>query len=140
MATTGTDSTDTERVMYIRFRRSETEQVEETLRALDADGNPEPYFECVFQDSDQLHQVTRPTNLRLLRTIATAAPESIRELARLTDRDVRQVHRNLNELETLGLIELEENGQSKQPSVWYDSITVDLPLLDPDTGSDTADV
>lgn len=141
MATTGSNRTDgTERVLHIRFERSDTDRIEETLRGIDAGENPDPYFECTFHDSDQLHQVTRPTNLELLRTIASAEPDGIRDLARLVDRDVRQVHRNLNELESLGLIELEDTGQSKRPTVWYDAISVDLPLLDPETESDAADV
>jgi predicted transcriptional regulator len=41
---------------------------------------------------------------------------------------VSQVHRNLGELGDLGLIEFEENGQSKRPTVWYDAIEVELPL------------
>lgn len=141
MATTGSNhSTDTERVLHIRFERSNTARIEETLRGIDAGDDPEPYFECTFHDADQLHQVTRPTNLELLRTIATDEPDGIRELARLVERDVRQVHRNLNELESLGLIELEDNGRSKRPTVWYDSISVDLPLFDSERESDAADV
>ena len=59
--------------------------------------------------------------------------------ASLVNRDVRQVHDNLTELEELGLIELEKEGRSKRPRVWYDSIEVDLPLLDSETDSETAD-
>lgn len=140
MATTGTDSQSaTERVLHIRFERSNSDRIEETLRTIDAGDEPEPYFECTFHDSDQLHQVTRPKNLELLRTIAREEPAGIRETARLVDRDVRQVHRNLTELEELGLIEFETVGQSKRPSVWYDTIEVDLPLLDSEENSDTAD-
>ena len=140
MVTTGSNpQSDAERVLHIRFKRSDTSRIEETLRALDAGEDTEPYFECTFHDLDQLHQVTRPTNLALLRTIAREEPSGIREVARLVDRDVRQVHRNLSELEELGLIEFEQDGQSKRPSVWYDSIAVDLPLLDSETDSETAD-
>ena len=74
----------------------------------------------------------------LLRTIAREEPAGIRETARLVDRDVRQVHRNLNELESLGLIDLKERGLAKRPTVWYDTIEVDLPLFGPDSGSDAA--
>ncbi|WP_449405168.1 HVO_A0114 family putative DNA-binding protein [Haloarcula amylovorans] len=49
-----------------------------------------------------------------------------------------QVHRNLNELEELHLIELVDDGQSKRPSVWYDAIDIDLPLVAPDESSDEA--
>ena len=99
----------------------------------------EPYFECTFHDPEQLHRVTRPKNLELLRTIAREEPAGIRETARLVDRDVRQVHRNLNELESLGLIDFEERGPAKRPTVWYDTIEVDLPPFGPDSGSDAAD-
>jgi len=140
MATTGTDSpSESERVLHIRFERSDSDRIEETLRAIDAGETPEPYFECTFHDSDQLHQVTRPKNLELLRTIARDEPDSIRETARLVGRDVRQVHRNLSELEALGLIDFEQDGRSKRPSVWYDTIEVDLPLVESDGEYDTAD-
>ncbi|QRV14231.1 transcriptional regulator [Haloterrigena salifodinae] len=139
MATTGTDSTDAERVLHIRFGRSDTSRIEDTLKAIDDGDNVDPYFECTFHDPDQLHQVTRPKNLELLQTIAREKPEGIRETARLVNRDVRQVHRNLGELESLGLIDFEENGNSKRPTVWYDTIEVDLPLMDSNGEYDTAD-
>lgn len=142
MATTGSDTpSESERVLHIRFRRSDTDRVEETLRALDRGDTSETYFECTFHDSDQLHQVTRPNNLELLRTIARENPSGIRETARLVDRDVRQVHRNLTELEDLGLIEFETDGtgNARRPRVWYDAIEVDLPLLGSDGEGDAAD-
>jgi predicted transcriptional regulator len=140
MATTGTDrQSGSERVLHVRFERSNSDRIEETLRAIDAGERSEPYFECTFHDADQLHRVTRPKNLELLRTIAREEPGGIRETARLVDRDVRQVHRNLTELEELGLIDFETDGQSKRPTVWYDTIEVDLPLHDSDGESDVAD-
>ncbi|MEM4781091.1 MAG: helix-turn-helix domain-containing protein [Halalkalicoccus sp.] len=123
-----------ERVLHVRFERSDGERIEDVFGALDEGGRPEPYFEVVFHDPDQLHLVTRPKNLELLRAITREEPKSIRETARLVDRDVRQVHRNLRELESLGLIELEDAGRAKRPTVWYDSIEVDLPLDFPASG------
>jgi predicted transcriptional regulator len=70
MATTGNDMTEPEHVLHIRFERSNTEEVEQTLRAIDNREEPEPYYEATFHDPDQFHQVTRPTNLELLRTIS----------------------------------------------------------------------
>jgi predicted transcriptional regulator len=120
-------------VLHIRFQRSDEQRIEATLKALDRGEMPEPYFECVFQEIEDLHTVTRPTNLTLLRTIAAEQPTSIRETARLVSRDVRQVHRNLEELEALGVIDFEETGQTKRPTVWYDTIEVDLPLIENST-------
>jgi len=140
MDTTGTDrASESERVLHIRFGRSDSDRIEETLHAIDAGEQSEPYFECTFHDPDQLHRVTRPKNLELLRTIAREEPSGIRETARSVGRDVRQVHRNLTELEELGLVDFEADGQSKRPTVWYDTIEVDLPLLDSDGEYDAAD-
>lgn len=121
-----------ERVLHIRFQRSDEQQVKETLMAIDRGETPEPYFEAVFHELEDLQMVTRPTSLELLRTVAQDQPTSIRETARLVERDVRQVHRNLEELEELGVLDLETEGQTKRPTVWYDSIEVDLPLTSND--------
>lgn len=125
--------TDNERILHIRFQRSDEQRIKETLMATDRGEAPEPYFEAVFHEIEDLQTVTRPTSLELLRTIAREQPTSIRETARLVDRDVRQVHRNLEELEELGVIDLETEGRTKRPTVWYDSIEVDLPLTSNDT-------
>lgn len=128
MDTTGTNTDDGPRVLHIRFKMGDEEGLKEALKALDRGETPEPFFENVYDDIEDLHRVTRPKNLELLRTIVREEPASIRATARLVGRDVSQVHRNLEELEELGLVEFEQSGQSKRPSVWYDRIEVDLPL------------
>jgi len=127
---TDPDETTENRIMHIRFGTGNADRVEEALAALDRGEEPAPYLERVYRDVDNLHRVTRPKNLELLRVLASERPESIRETARLVDRDVRQVHRNLEELEELDLISLESEGPGKptRPQVWYDEIAVELPL------------
>ena len=138
MASTGSENNEmNDRVLHIRFRRGDDQQLRDALDALDRGETPEPVLEVVYHDIQDLHRVTRPKNLELLRAIVREEPTSIRETARLVERDVRQVHRNLEELEELGLIEFEENGRSKRPTVWYDTIEVDLPL-DDINGKDSA--
>ena len=142
MTNTGTkttDDTNAERVLHIRYGSGDDDRLTEALDALDRGETPEPVFEVVYHDIEDLHRVTRPTNLELLRTIVRREPASIRETARMVDRDVRQVHRNLTALEELGLIDLEEDGRSKRPTTWYDAIEVDLPLSESASTYDTAD-
>jgi predicted transcriptional regulator len=126
--------------MHIRFRAGDSDRIEEALESLDRGESPDPYLERVYHDPDELHRITRPKNLELLRTIVRERPASIRETARFVDRDVRQVHRNLEELEALGLLEFEETDRAKRPQVWYDEIAVELPLGSGDYDeSDTAE-
>ena len=139
MATTGNSDT-TDRTLHIRFQEGSDDDLEETLAALDRGEMPEPHLEVVYHDPADVHRVTRPKSLELLRAIVQHDPDSIRETARLVDRDVSQVHRNLTELEELHLVELVDDGQSKRPLVWYEAIDIDLPLVTPDVGPDEATV
>ncbi|WP_135824100.1 HVO_A0114 family putative DNA-binding protein [Halorussus ruber] len=146
MAKTGPDTPDDDRpdddrVLHIYFRAGDSERIEETLDALDSGETPDAYVERVYHDPDELHRITRPKNLELLRTVVRERPASIRETARLVERDVRQVHRNLEELEALGLLDFEETDRAKRPRVWYDEINVELPLgEDRAEDSETAEV
>ncbi|MBX0326056.1 transcriptional regulator [Halomicroarcula sp. F13] len=135
MATTGNSDT-TDRTLHIQFQEGSDDDLEEALAALDRGETPEPHLEVVYHDPADVHRVTRPKSLELLRAIVQHDPDSIRETARLVKRDVSQVHRNLTELEKLHLVELIDDGQSKRPSVWYEAIDIELPLVTPDVGSD----
>ena len=86
----------------------------------------------------ELDRVFSEKNMELIQVIAKNEPESIREAARLVERDVREVHRNLKELEKLNVVEFEQHGRSKKPVVWYDEIDVHVDLLDLDS-KDTAE-
>lgn len=69
------------------------------------------------------------TNIALLQAIAREQPESIRELARLVERDVSPVHRDLDRLEDYGLVAFEQGvGWAKRPVVPYDEIDISVPL------------
>jgi len=81
-----------------------------------------------FETTDQLAQVFTPRAIDLLQTIAQKEPASIREAARLVDRDIKQVSENLDRLEEYSVIEFVENGKAKRPVVDYDEIDIQLPL------------
>lgn len=77
------------------------------LVAIDRGEEPEPLYRVTFQDETDLQRLLSPQTIGLLRTIACESPESIRELARLVDRDIWKVHDNLQKLETCGLVDFE---------------------------------
>jgi predicted transcriptional regulator len=52
----------------------------------------------------------------------------MRAVAELVDRDFKEVHRNLTELEALKVIDLNEDGRSKRPVVRFDEIDLTLSL------------
>ena len=56
------------------------------------------------------------------------------------DRDYKQVHRNLSELEDIGVIEFEGggSGRAKKPKLAYDGLEIDIPFAGPSGSADTA--
>ncbi len=96
-----------------------------------------------FGTYDDLVDSLTPLRLELIQAIAEHAPESMREAARLVDRDVSDVHSDLKHLETLGVLELNEGGPggAMQPIVPFDRIEVhiDYPLIN-DIDGDEASV
>jgi len=97
----------------------------ERLRRGESVNDPDRF---AFESSDLLFETFNPRTMALLETIADAAPESIRETARLVDRDVKNVHEELSELERLGVIRFEDSGRSKQPIFPYEEIVISLPF------------
>ncbi|GAA0296929.1 hypothetical protein [Halarchaeum salinum] len=92
-----------------------------------------------FGSYDDLVDSLTPLRLEIAQTIAEHHPESMREAARLVDRDVSDVHGDLKHLEVLGILELEEGGPcgAMRPVVPFDRIEmhIDYPLVrtgDPD--------
>lgn len=95
-----TDGTTTsDGTMHLTVGGSDYERILDTLAAVDRGETPEPYYSRSFASLAELHRALAPTNLTLLRVIVRKQPESIRATARAVDRDVKEVHRNLNELE-----------------------------------------
>ena len=68
-----------------------------------------------FETYDDVACLMRTSNLELIKAIVEHQPDSIRSAAAAVDRDYREVHRNLKELEDLGVIEFEAAGQGKKP-------------------------
>lgn len=106
----------------------------ETFAALDAGETVESAEPTLSIESiEAFGRVFRPVNLALLRAIADHEPESIRALARIVDRHPPEVTENVHELADVGLIEIEEDGRSMRPVIWYDDIDVDIPIRDAET-------
>ena len=81
-----------------------------------------------FETTDQLLQVFTPRAIDLLQAIAREEPESMREAARLVDRDIKQVSENLGRLAEYDVVEFVDEGRAKRPVVPYDEIDIRLPL------------
>jgi predicted transcriptional regulator len=93
-----------------------------------------------FGSYTELSRLLSPKNLELLETISEHEPASISEAADLVDRDYKQVHRNLSELEDIGVIEFDGGGPgtAKKPVLVYDGLEIDIPFEPSDDRVGTA--
>ena len=74
------------------------------------------YKDCIvlsFPSFETLGKVITGARLELLAAIRKYKPNSIQELARLVDRDFKNVYHDVKLLAEYGLIELKENGARK---------------------------
>ena len=84
-----------------------------------------------FESAEELRQVLTERRIELLMTIVRHQPASVRELAKLSGRDYKNVSEDIALLEQLGLVILEERGGrggAKAPVVPYDEIQVTINL------------
>ena len=73
----------------------------------------------------------RTANLELIEAIVDDQPASIRDTATAVDRDYREVHCNLEELESLGVLEFENDGQRKRPILRAGAEAIDFSIQFP---------
>ena len=112
----------TENTLKITFGKAEEHRGEarERLRRAEAAESDEAIEQDVrfilnFEDLADVERLMHTANLELIEAIVSHHPESTRQTAATVDRDYREVHRNLQELESLGVIEFVEDGQNKKP-------------------------
>jgi len=75
-------------------------------------------------NEEALGEIFNERTYTLLRVIREEKPSSIRETARLVDRDKKNVHEELTQLEALGVIRFEDDGYVKQPVFPYDNLFI----------------
>ena len=82
-----------------------------------------------FSSMASLAQILSDQNRDLLSLIAEQQPESISELARLSDRSQSNLTRTLKKMESYGLVKMETGTRgSKRPSVPYSDIVLDMSI------------
>jgi len=113
-------------------------EARQRVQALEAGESLGSRHVLVLEDEDDLQRLLSPANLALLRAIRQDEPGSMRAAAELVDRDFKEVHRNLTELERLNVIEFEDAGRAKRPRVRFDEIDVEVSLRATETDAASA--
>lgn len=84
-----------------------------------------------FENIDVMRKAITSERLRILRLIKEKHPASLYELAKLLDRNLKNVSDDVHYLADLGLIELEKTKSGREkttPHVNYDKILLEIPV------------
>lgn len=81
-----------------------------------------------FEDPERIRQILTPKRRELMKAVLTQEPESISELANITERGLSEVHSDLKTLERNKIIYFETNGKRKKPVIPYEKIQVKYDL------------
>jgi len=80
-------------------------------------------------DVREMGKVLTPRRLELLKAIHDHQPDSIRALATVASRNVKNVAEDLGLLVSLGLVEMESGANRKKaPRVEYETLTIEVHL------------
>ncbi len=79
-----------------------------------------------FESAEVLLRLLTPDNRSLLRTIRDAKPQSVAELARLTNRAQPNLLRTLAKLEAFGLVEMHTANRRRIPVAKLDKLFVEI--------------
>lgn len=78
------------------------------------------------ESAEALIRLLTPDNRSLLRTIRDAKPQSVAELARLTNRAEPNLLRTLAKLEAFGLLEMQTIGRRRVPTARIERLHVEI--------------
>lgn len=129
---TDRDDSDTNESRTLTVRVGSAERVRsealERVRAAERGEEVDERHVLNVEDDADLARLVSEANLELLRAIAQHEPRSMRRVEEIVGRDHKEVHRNLTELEVLGVVEFVEDGRAKRPEVKFDRLEITIPL------------
>lgn len=85
--------------------------------------------EIIFTNLESITKVFSKTRIEILITIIHEKPQSIYELAKILNRDFKNVHSDVKLLAEIGLIKLQESGDARHgliPIAKFSGIELDL--------------
>lgn len=92
-----------------------------------------------FQDASRLQRILTPRRLELVRSLMDEPADSIRALADRLDRDVRQVHDDVQLLSEYRIVHFTEEDGAKKPSVPYETVRIEVEIVaSSETGTESS--
>jgi predicted transcriptional regulator len=79
-----------------------------------------------FTSFEAFRKAMTPQRFALLKVIREKQPESIKELATITGRDMKNISEDIKVLLEMDLIEMEKHGKNKAPRLQYEGFRLEV--------------
>jgi predicted transcriptional regulator len=79
-----------------------------------------------FANLKEMRRVLTERRLDILKTIRDQKPSSVYQLAKILDRDLKNVIQDLSYLQELGIVAITQTGVKKVPHFDYDRISIEV--------------
>jgi len=79
-----------------------------------------------FTSFEAFRKAMTPQRFALLKVIREKKPESIKELAAITNRDMKNISEDVKMLLDMDLIEMEKHGKNKAPRLHYEGFRIEV--------------
>ncbi len=114
------------KVVIISSLEEALNRFKEAYKSVESGRSVEPTDTVGFQSLSDLNKALTPERLKLISVIRESKPNSVKELASIVGRDMRNVYRDLKLLEGMGFVKLQKKGKEVKPVVDYDEIVIKL--------------
>jgi predicted transcriptional regulator len=81
-----------------------------------------------FSNIKDLRKALTEKRLELLKTVKDRKPSSVYELAKMVDRDLKNVLQDVRYLQNIGMIDVTETEDKKIPTVDYDVLSLEVAI------------
>ncbi len=115
----------------IKGLRDSLKDFADTWKSLEGGRRVKKYEGVYFDSIDNMRAVLTNNRLLLLKAIRERNPRSVYELAKILERDLKNVNQDLKLLSEIGLVTLERKETDKKrimPCVDYSKILIEIPV------------
>lgn len=104
------------------------EEAKKTIQLIEQGNQVKKEVGVYFTSFEAFRKALTPKRLELLHIIKARAPKSIKELAEMAKRDMKNISEDVKYLEQIGLLEKKEKEKEIKPVINYDKLALEIGL------------
>lgn len=110
--------------ILVQSREEIIKDITKTFNSIEKKNKLKKREQLIFESVEKFRKMITPKRIKLLKLIREKKPKSIRELSKLAKRDYANLYRDVKLLESMDLIEINE----EEVKVEFDEMKISVPL------------